>query len=67
VIGAVLADDLEQMDGLLVRVAVEDQCAAVNVKGDFARDIGRAAEAGVRKRFAISVELRALRFPYRRG
>ena len=36
-------------------------------EGDFARDIGRAAEAGVRKQFAISVELRPLRSPYRRG
>jgi hypothetical protein len=67
VIGAVLADALERMDGLLMRVAVEDQCAAVNVKGDFARDIRRADEAGVRKRFAISVERRPLKSPYRRG
>jgi hypothetical protein len=56
-IGVVLVDHVEQMDELLVRVAVENQLAAISVKGDFEHAIGLAAGAGARERFAISVEL----------
>src|SRR5437899_3885059 len=55
-IGRVLADRVEQMDELLVGVAVEDQLAAVSVQGDFEHAIWLAAEAGVRERLAIGVE-----------
>ena len=56
-VGVVLADHVEQMDELLVGVAVEDQLAAVSVQGNFEHAIGLAAEAGVRERLAIGVEL----------
>src|SRR5207245_11450088 len=52
----VLAECVEQMDELLVGVAVEEQLAAVSVQGDFEHAIWLAAEAGVRERLAISVE-----------
>src|SRR5207248_3720376 len=56
-VGVVLADHVEQMNELLVRMAVEDQLAAISVKGDFEHAIGVAAKARVRKRFAIGLEL----------
>src|SRR3989442_9618482 len=55
-IGVVLPDRVEQMDELLVGVAVEDQLAAGSVQGDFEHAIWLAAEAGVRERLAIGVE-----------
>src|SRR3989475_1118763 len=52
----VLTDRVEQMDELLVGMAVEEQFAAVSVQGDFEHAIRLAAEAGVRERLAIGVE-----------
>src|SRR5437879_6124092 len=52
----VLTDRVEQMDELLVGMAVEEQLAAVSVQGDFEHAIGLAAEAGVRERLTIGVE-----------
>src|SRR5438309_6250245 len=43
----VLTDRVEQMDELLVGMAVEEQFAAVSVQGDFEHAIGLAAEPGV--------------------
>src|SRR2546427_6543608 len=52
----VLTDRVEEMDELLVGMAVEEQFAAVSVQGDFEHAIWLAAEAGVRERLAIGVE-----------
>jgi hypothetical protein len=46
------------MNELLVRVAVEDELAAVSVQGDFEHAIGLALEAGVREYAAIGVKRR---------
>src|SRR5205085_6461883 len=55
-VGLVLADHVEEMDELLMRMAVEDQLAAVSVKGDFEYAIWLTLEAGVRERVAIGIE-----------
>src|SRR3989442_13947602 len=50
-IGVVLADRVEQMDELLVGVAVEDQLAAVSVQGD--RKSTRLNSSHVRISYAV--------------
>src|SRR5207249_4531714 len=54
-VGLVLADHVEEMDELLMRMAVEDQLAAVSVKGDFEYAIRLTPEAGVREHVAIGI------------
>ena len=54
---AILADGVEQVDELLVCVAVEDQLPAAAVQRDFEHAVGLAGEAGIGERIAISVEM----------
>ena len=55
-ITCVLADLMEELDELLVSVAVEDQRVAVRVQNDLEHACLRAAELGMRKCAFIGVE-----------
>src|SRR2546428_2590063 len=54
-IARVLADLVEELDELFMRVAIEDQRAAVRVEDDLEHAVLRAGESGVRKCVLVRV------------